>query len=337
VFDSYSDEAQHQYIYLGITPETRTGEASYSASQAKTFRPYVNDLRITFQDAMNRPLTNVVGSARHPKYGWSNLLTINSGDSNTVVLTMVPLRPGTSYAIHAEWTSRYGTKAVVDSSVKDLFSVVTLPVFDVTLRLVTPRGSSLVGVGVKVAGEDVGATSATGEVLVSQIPSGTYAVSAEWLGTALNVPSLVVTTNGAVTLTPSNVHRLTVVVRGAQGQALEGATVRVTKGETVEITKLTDKDGKAEIELPDASYDIATSYGQFTGSSSVSLTADKIVTVNLDVFLEFLGVGMSMAQFLLFIVMIIVIVIVLAIVLHEYHIYRRKRLPQLFGAPSGPK
>jgi len=336
VFDSYSDETQHQYIYLGVKPETWSGEASFAAAQAKPYRAYVNDLKITFQDSMNRPLTNVNVKAKHPKYGWEDVLTFNSGDSNTVTLLKVPLRPGTSYAIHAEWTSNYGTKAVVDSSVKDLFSVVTLPVYDVTLRLLTPRGASLVGVGVKVAGVDVGATSATGEVLVTQIPSGTYAVSAEWLGTALNVPSLVVTTNGAVTLTPSNVHRLTVVVRGAQGQALEGATVRITKG-AVELTKLTDKDGKAEIELPDASYDIAASYGQFTGSSSVSMTADTIKTINLDVFIEFLGVGMSMAQFLLFIVMIIVIVIVLAIVLHEYHIYRRKKLPQLFGAPAGPK
>ncbi|MEM3028907.1 MAG: carboxypeptidase-like regulatory domain-containing protein [Thermoproteota archaeon] len=344
IFDSYSDEPQHQYIYLGVPPETWSGEASFSASQAKTCREgvHVSDLRITFQDAMNRPLTGVSVSAKRMLFGryvWEGELaqvTQTDPNSNTVTLVKVPLRSGTSYTIHAEWASRYGTKAVVDSSVKDMFSVVTMPVYDVTLRLVTPRGSSLVGVGVKVAGVDVGATSATGEVLVTQIPSGTYAVSAKWLDTDLNVPSLVVTTNGAVTLTPSNVHRLTVVVRGAQGQALEGATVRVTKG-TVELTKLTDKDGKAEIELPDASYDIAASYGQFTGSSSVSLTADTVKTINLDVFIEVFGVGMSMAQFLLFIVMIIVIVIVLAIVLHEYHIYRRKKLPQLFGAPAGPK
>jgi hypothetical protein len=35
--------------------------------------------------------------------------------------------------------------------------------------------------------------------------------------------------------------------------------------------------------------------------------------------------------------MVIKIVLVLAIVIHEYHIYRRKRLPQLFGAPAAPK
>jgi len=337
VFDSYTDEPQHQYIYLGIWPETPYGgTASFSASQAFDRRAYVNDLRISFQDSVGRPLTRVTGKAKHPKYGWEDVLTFNSGDSNTVTLTMVPLRPGTSYSIHAEWTSRYGTKAVVDSSVKDLYSVVTMPVFDVTLRLVTPRGAPLVGVGVKVGGADVGATSATGEVMVTQIPSGTYNIAAKWLDTDLTVPSLVVTTNGAVTLTPSNVHLLTVVVRGAQGQALEGATVRVKKG-TVELTKLTDKDGKAEIELPDASYNIEVSYGQFTKTDTVTMTADTIKAISLDVFVEFLGVAMSMAQFLLFIVMIIIIVIVLAIVLHEYHIYRRKRLPQLFGAPAAPK
>ncbi|MEM3647510.1 MAG: carboxypeptidase-like regulatory domain-containing protein, partial [Thermofilum sp.] len=341
VFDSYTDEPQHQYIYLGITPETGAGATiDYAPSQAKPFRAYVRDLRISFVDEEGRPLTGVSVTAKRLLYGryvWNTeIAQIMQVESNTVLLPKVPLRPGTSYAIHAEWTSRYGTKAVIDTSVKELESELKLPVYDVIVKLLTPRGAPLVGVPVKVAGVDVGATDATGGVTVTQIPSGTYPVASSWLDTALNLPSLVVTTKATLTLTPTNVHKLTVRVIGAQGQALEGATVRATKG-AVEVTRLTDKDGKAEIELPDASYNIDVSYGQFAKSDSVSLTTDTLKTVNLDVFIEFLGVGMSMAQFLLFIVMIIVIVLVLAIVIHEYHIYRRKKLPQLFGAPAGPK
>ncbi|MEM2929978.1 MAG: carboxypeptidase-like regulatory domain-containing protein [Thermoproteota archaeon] len=337
VFDSYTDEDPHQYIYLGIHPEAIAPVSEYDPSQAKIFRAYVSDLRMSFTDSAGRPLTGVSVKAKHPIYGWeSELAKAISVETNTATLGKVPLRPGTSYSVQVEWTSKYGTKATGTASITETETSISLPIYDITLRLLTPRGAPLVGVPVKVAGVDVGATSATGEVMVPQIPPGTYSVAASWLDTALNLPSLVVSAPGVMTLNPTNLHVLTVRVIGAQGQALEGATVKVTKG-AVEVTRLTDKDGKAEIELPDASYNIDVSYGQFAKSDSVSLTTDTLKTVNLDVFIEFLGVGMSMAQFLLFIVMIIVIVLVLAIVIHEYHIYRRKKLPQLFGAPAGPK
>ncbi|MEM3660086.1 MAG: hypothetical protein QXU11_06705 [Thermoproteota archaeon] len=348
IFDSYTDEPQHQYIYLGIYPEAggyAGGTASYAAGQAPSFKDNVrvSDLKVSFIDAAGRPLTGVKVKVTHTKYGWAKELADpkvmqSDPNSNTVTLLMVPITAQGSYRVEASWASKYGTEAKVTESVTPTpgGSIITMPVYDVTLRLVTPRGAALVGVPVKIATEPLGSTSASGEVLVSQIPSGTYSVDAEWLGTKLTLPSLTVTTTGAVTLTPSNVHLLTARVTGAQGQALEGATVKVTK-EGVEVTRLTDKDGKAEIELPDASYNIEVTYGQFSKTDSVTMTADTLKTFNLDVFIEFLGVGMSMAQFLLFIVMIIIIVIVLAIVIHEYHIYRRKRLPQLFGAPTGPK
>ena len=337
VFDSYTAEGQYQYIYLGIRPEAVAPTAEYAASQAKDYRASVRDLRISFTDSAGRPVTGVTVKARHSVYGWeSDLAKALSVETNTATLSKVPMKTGTSYIIEAEWTSRYGTKATARASVTQTETTISLPIYDVTLRLLTPRGAPLVGVPVKVAGVDVGATSATGEVMVPQIPPATYSVAASWLDTALSLPSLVVSAPGSVTLTPTNVHRLTVRVIGAQGQALEGATVRATKG-AVEVTRLTDKDGKAEVELPDASYNIEVSYGQFTKSDSVSLTADTVKTVNIDVFVELFGVGMSMAQFLLFILMIVIIVIVLAIVVHEYHIYRRKKLPQLFGAPAGPK
>ncbi|MEM2168161.1 MAG: carboxypeptidase-like regulatory domain-containing protein [Candidatus Bathyarchaeia archaeon] len=337
VFDSYNDEAHHQFIYLGILPEAVAAVSDYSASQAPKYRAYVRDLKISFRDSVGRELTGVEVVAKRPEYTW----TINLGrvETGTAVLSKVPLRPGTSYAIDAKWTSRYGGKQaeVKNYPVKELESVVVMPVYDVALRLVTRKGTPLAGVEVKVEGEPVGATTGlTGEVLVTQIPAGTYSVSARWLDTDLALPSLKVTASGIVTLTPTNVYTLTVRVLGAQGQAIEGATVRVTKG-AVELTRLTDKDGKAEIELPGASYNVEVTYGNFRATESVTLTTDTVKTVNLDVFIELFGVGMTMAQFLLLIVMIIIIVIVLAVVVHEYHIYRRKRLPQLFGAPAAPK
>ncbi|MEM2998299.1 MAG: carboxypeptidase regulatory-like domain-containing protein, partial [Thermoproteota archaeon] len=226
----------------------------------------------------------------------------------------VPMKEGTSYKIDVEWTSKYGTKATGTASVTAAETSISLPIYDVTLRLLTPRGAPLVGVPVKVAGVDVGATSATGEVMVPQIPPGSYSVAASWLETALSLPSLVVSAPGAVTLTPTNLHVLTVRVIDSQGQALEGATVKLRKG-TVELTKLTDEDGRTVIELPDASYIIDVSYGQFSKTDSVSLTADTLKTVTLDLSTEVLEEGKGMTQFSPIIMIIIPIITVVAILL----------------------
>ncbi|MEM3465682.1 MAG: carboxypeptidase-like regulatory domain-containing protein [Candidatus Jordarchaeales archaeon] len=203
------------------------------------------------------------------------------------MLSKVPLKPGTSYSVQVEWTSKYGTKATGTASVTAAETSISLPIYHVTLRLLTPRGAPIVGVPVKVANVDVGATDVTGGVLVPQIPPGSYSVAASWLETALSLPSLVVSAPGAVTLTPTNLHVLTVRVIDSQGQALEGATVKLRKG-TVGLTKLTDEDGRTEIELPDASYIIDVSYGQFSKTDSVSLTADTLKTVTLDLSTEVL-------------------------------------------------
>ncbi|MEM2613674.1 MAG: hypothetical protein QXO15_05515 [Nitrososphaerota archaeon] len=90
---------------------------------------------------------------------------------------------------------------------------------------------------------------------------------------------------------------------GAQGQRLFGATVRIKKAESEIMWKLTDKDGKVEVELPSANYSIEAYYGPFVDSTAVFLTKYEIKMISLDIFLELLGVGMSMANFLLFIVM----------------------------------
>ncbi|MGQ9478811.1 MAG: MSCRAMM family protein [Thermoproteota archaeon] len=340
VYDSYTDEPQHQYIYLGIAPETSLGATvDYQAKQAKTFdRAQVRDLRVMFKDDVGRALTDVSATASHPLYGWS--LRNSSGTSNIVTFTKLPMREGTSYKIRAEWTSPvFETKASVESSVKEAESEVTMPVYDVTLRIVTRRGTPVIGASVTVGGHSVGVTSAEGEITLTQVPKGDYGVKAKWKDIDLgSIEGLSVSATVTRTLTAYDVYLLTVRVRGAQGQALEGATVSIKRGDAEILTKLTDKDGKAEVELPKETYTVVSTYSSLPPvSKSVTLTKDDIVELSLDVFIELFGLSMTLAQFLLFIVMIIIIVLVLAIVIHEYHIYRRKRLPQLFGAAPAPK
>ncbi|MEM2641228.1 MAG: carboxypeptidase-like regulatory domain-containing protein [Thermoproteota archaeon] len=339
VFNSFTAEAQYQYIYLGIRPDLAVGTADTSTAQSKKYElKTIKDLRIEFRDAEGRPLSGVkaVASYRDPARGISWRLDVKV-EGSTGVLEKVPLMSGTSYMVEAEWESLYTTKARTTATVKDLYSVITLPVYDVKLTLLSERGTPLVGIPVEIKGVKLGVTDATGAVTASRIPAGTYDVDATWLGTKLELPQLVVSSSAPQPLTAKNVYLLAVRVKGAQGQALEGASVRVKKGEVEVVARMTDKAGMASVELPAGSYTVEAKYGEWSASRDVNLNRNVTEELGVDVFMELFGVGMSLAQFLLLIVMVIIIVLVLAIVIHEYHIYRRKRLPQLFGAPAAPK
>ncbi len=320
VFDSYSDEPQHQYIYLGIKPESYATVSEYGVSQAKIFRVNVDDMILFLKDVEGRPLENVYVVL--DKWG----ITGFTDESGSLLIEKVPK---ISYTLTAEWVSRYGSKAVARTTIKE-DTVIKMPVYDVVLRLLSPRGRPVVNADVSLEGVYLGKTGANGEILATQVPTGSYAVSAKWLNSNLLLQKMDVTTNGEITITPSNVHSLTVIVRGAQGQALEGAGVTIVKDGVELVRMLTDKGGNAEVELPDGGYTIEVSFDQFLKKTQVSLTDDSLIRVDLDVFIKILGVGMTFSQTLLLILAIIIVIIALGIMLHEYHVYRRKRLPQLF-------
>jgi len=318
IFDSFTDEPQHRYIYLGILPEG--SGADYSVSQSKIFRVGIGDIVLFFTDAENRPLENV--HVVFDKWGIEEY-TDRSGSLRLEKM------PKISYMITAEWPSKYGSKALTKVFVKG-DSTITMPVYDVTLQLLTPKGNPVINANIWLENVYLGVTDREGEILATQVPAGSYRVSAKWLNSNLILQRLDVTTSGEVILTPSNVHSLTIMVRGAMGQALEGASVAIWKDGAELLRKVTDKSGNVEIELPDGEYVIEASFDQFQKKTTVTLTADSFVRVELDVFTKILGVSMTLSQTLLLIVATIIMIILLAIVIHEYHIYRRKKLPQLF-------
>jgi len=120
---------------------------------------------------------------------------------------------------------------------------------------------------------------------------------------------------------------LTVRVKGAQGQALEGAIVKVEK-EGVEVaTKVTDKDGVVNIELPAGSYSINAKYDEWYVSKMVNLNDDGVEELSVDVFIELFGVGMSMAQFLLLAMIAIALIIAVIAILLLIIIKKKPSLP----------
>ncbi|MGB9718724.1 MAG: MSCRAMM family protein [Thermoproteota archaeon] len=320
VFDSYTAEPQHQYIYLDIRPESYAATSEYSVSQAKIFRASVGDMVMSFNDANGRPLKNV--RVILEEWGISGF----TDESGTLLFERMPR---ISYKLTAEWVSRYGSKAVVKTTVTE-DTVIVMPVYDIVLRLLSPRGRLLANADVYLEGVYLGKADANGEVLATQVPSGNYTVSAKWLNSDLVFQKIGVTTGGEITVTPSNVHSLTIMVRGAQGQALEGAGVKIMRDGVELVRMLTDKGGNAEVELPDGTYTVEVSFDQFLRKTQVSLTSDSFIRVELDVFIRILGVGMTLSQTILLILAIMIVIIAIGIMLHEYHVYRRKKLPQLF-------
>ncbi|MBO3839879.1 MAG: carboxypeptidase-like regulatory domain-containing protein [Thermoproteota archaeon] len=320
VFNSFTDEVQYRYTYLGIVPEG--SNADCSPSQSKKFEVGIGDMVLFFIDYEGRPLENV--HVVLDEWGIEGY-TDKSGSLRLEKM------PRISYRITAEWVSKYGSKAFTRAFVKG-DSVITMPVYDVTLQLLTSKSSPVANANVWLGNLYVGVTNGEGRVLVTQVPAGSYGVSAKWLGSDLILQDVNVTTGSELVLTPTNVHSLTVMVRGAMGQALEGASVTVWKDGAELFRRITDKSGNVEIELPDGEYVIEASFDQFQKRTLVTLTVDSFVRIDLDVFTKMLGVSMTLSQTLLLIAAVVIMIILLAIIVHEYHIYRRKKLPQLFIA-----
>jgi len=90
--------------------------------------------------------------------------------------------------------------------------------------------------------------------------------------------------------------------------------------------------------VPYDTYTVHTDYKGFTSDASTTVNSAAPAPVRManSVFIELFGQAMTFATFVLWIIVVVIVVLVLAIVIHEYHVWRRKRLPQLFGAPRIP-
>jgi hypothetical protein len=123
-------------------------------------------------------------------------------------------------------------------------------------------------------------------------------------------------------------------VIGAQGQGLSAAQVeiKISDGKRV-FSGVSNEQGIVEIEVPYGTYSISVNYKGFTNTAlaTVNTPTGTIKIISTDVFIELFGMAMSFTTFILWIIVAILIVFILTITIYEYHIYRRKKLPQLFG------
>ncbi|HYA21588.1 MAG TPA: carboxypeptidase-like regulatory domain-containing protein, partial [Thermoproteota archaeon] len=211
--------------------------------------------------------------------------------------------------------------------------LVPLPIFDATVTLVTPSGKPIVGANVAVGGNSQ-TTDATGDAVFTSIPSGSYTVTASWFGLNINPTApLTVTLSRTYLLTASNIALVSVQVVGAQSQGLSGANVVIKTGSITVFNGMASSDGTVALELPYGTYDFHATYKSVTGDkTAVAINADTVVQIPTGVFIELFGQGLSFAGFALWVIAVLIVVLILVIAAQEYNIYRRKRLPQLFGA-----
>jgi len=76
-------------------------------------------------------------------------------------------------------------------------------------------------------------------------------------------------------------------------------------------------------------------------SAGAVINPSTWAVLKLDIFIEPLGLPMTLATFATWVVVLAVMAIAVSIAFHEYHVWRRKRLPKLFGQPrpqrAGPE
>jgi len=207
-----------------------------------------------------------------------------------------------------------------------------LPIFDVTVTLVTPSRRSIVGATVTVGGHSE-TTDSSGDAVFPSIPSGSYTVAASWFGLNINpTEPLVVTGSGTVRATAGNIALVSVQVVGAQSQGLSGANVVVKTGTTTVFNGVASSDGTVALELPYGTYDFSATYKSVTGDrTGVAIDSDTTVTISTGIFIELFGQALSFAGFALYATTILIVLAGLAFLL-----VRRKRHAAVPPPPPPP-
>jgi hypothetical protein len=340
VWDTFRDQPQHRYIYLGVDmPPSSTGEDN-ATCQVRTFNTKVYDLKLKVLDQspsaraiVSAPVTITMPDASpawvmHQTTTAAGEVTLNlvpAGKYQVVATSPVALfgKPASQIAASVEGR-------VIDAPTTIL---VPLPIFDATVTLVTPSGKPIVGATLTVGGVALGMTDAAGNVLAASIPSGSYTVTSAWYGQDISptVP-LTVTLSRTYLLTASKIALVQIQVVGAQNQGLPQAAVTIKIGTTTVFTGMTNNDGVAALELPYGTYSVTASHKGVEATATIAVTGDTVQKITTGVFVELFGQGLTFAGFALWVIAILIVVLILVIAAQEYNIYRRKRLPQLFGA-----
>ncbi|MEM0444208.1 MAG: carboxypeptidase-like regulatory domain-containing protein [Candidatus Caldarchaeum sp.] len=257
------------------------------------------------------------------------------------IFTLLRVPDGRTYDFTIEWTSAYGTtaRAAVRDTPAGLQSrgSITIPVDDVTITVVDFDGRPVAGAAITFAGQQVGSTDSQGVIVVGQVPlDNTYAVTVSKDGTEIGSDNIRFTASRLSATMQAGVYDITVLVRGAAGQPIQGATVELVRGGTTIATAATDESGSTVFsKVVGADYTVRATYEQFSDTANIA-KGTRSAALTLDLYTVLLGVPMTFATFLALLIGLILLVIVIVVIVSEYIRWRGRRLG-IYPAPPPKK
>jgi hypothetical protein len=254
------------------------------------------------------------------------------------IFTLLRVPDGRTYDFTIEWTSPYGTtaRAAVRETPAGLQArgSIVVPVDDISVQVVDFDGRPVAGAAIKFAGQDVGSTDSQGVIIVGQVPlDNDYSISVTKEGTEIGSDRVRFTASRTSATIQAGIYDITVLVKGAAGQPIQGALVELIKGGTPIATAATDASGTAVFtKLVGADYTVRAAYEQFSSTASLA-KGTRSAQITLDLYTVLLGVPMTFATFLALIIGLILLVIVVVVIVSEYIRWRGRRLGIYPAAP----
>jgi hypothetical protein len=254
------------------------------------------------------------------------------------IFTLLRIPDGRTYDFTIEWTSPFGTtaKAVVRETPAGLQArgSIVVPVDDISVKVVDFDGRPVAGAAIKFAGQDVGSTDSQGVIIVGQVPlDNDYTISVSKEGTEIGSDRVRFTASRTSATIQAGIYDITVLVKGAAGQPIQGALVELIKGGTTIARAATDASGTAVFaKVVGADYTVRAAYEQFSSTASLA-KGTRSAQITLDLYTVLLGVPMTFATFLALIIGLILLVIVVVVIVSEYIRWRGRRLGIYPAAP----
>ena len=258
------------------------------------------------------------------------------------IFTLLRIPDGRTYEFSISWTHPdFGTKAT--ATVRDTPAglqargSITLPVDDVQIKVVDFDDRPVAGAAITFQGRDVGKTDSQGIIIVGQVPlDNTYQIGVSKDGTNLGGDSVRFTASRLSATIQAGIYDVVVLVKGAAGQPITGATVQLTKGGAVIKTGATDDSGQVKFEkVIGDDYKVEARFEPFTASRDLP-KGTRSATLTIDLYTVLFGVPMTFATFLALIIGLILLVIVVVVIVSEYIRWRGRRLG-IYPAPPPKK
>jgi hypothetical protein len=246
------------------------------------------------------------------------------------VFTLLRIPDGRVYEFMVEWVSEFGTiaKAVVRDTPAGLQArgSITVPVDDVLIKVVDLEGRPVAGAAIKFAGRDVGSTDSQGVIIVGQVPlDNDYPITVTKDGTEIGSYLVRFTASRTSATIQAGIYDITVLVKGAAGQPMQGALVELVKDGITIARVTTDASGTAVFsKVIGADYVVRASYGGFRAETSLP-KGIRNTQITLDIYTSLIGVPVNFPTFLVLTIGFILLIIVAAFALSEYIRWRGRR------------